>query len=78
MEKKSSDLEAFGSDLSKKKFAELEEDVRVYAKNLMEIAETSDEVADSLKHNSDAAVDFAFKVIKMNKAIDTLADNIEN
>lgn len=78
MEEKSSDLEAFGSDLSKKKFAELEEDVRVYAKNLMEIAETSDEVADSLKHNSDAAVDFAFKVIKMNKAIDTLADNIEN
>lgn len=78
MEKKNSDLEAFGSDLSKKKFAELEEDVRVYAKNLMEIAETSDEVADSLKHNSDAAVDFAFKVIKMNKAIDTLADNIEN
>ena len=78
MEKKNSDLEAFGSDLSKKKFAELEEDVRVYAKNLMEIAETSDEVADSLKHNSDAAVDFAFKVIKMNKAIDTLADNIKN
>lgn len=78
MEKKNSDLEAFGSGLSKKKFAELEEDVRVYAKNLMEIAETSDEVADSLKHNSDAAVDFAFKVIKMNKAIDTLADNIKN
>lgn len=78
MEKKNSDLEAFGSGLSKKKFAELEEDVRVYAKNLMEIAETSDEVADSLKHNSDAAVDFAFKVIKMNKAIDALADNIEN
>ena len=78
MEKKNSDLEAFGSGLSKKKFAELEEDVRVYAKNLMEIAETSDEVADSLKHNSDAAVDFAFKVIKMNKAIDTLADNIKD
>ena len=32
----------------------------------------------SLKYDADTAVEFAFKVIKMNKAIDTLADNMKD
>lgn len=78
MEKKSSDLEAAGEGLSKKKLEEYSKDVEIYAKNLMQIADSSDEVADGLKYDSDLAVDFALRVIKMNKAIDTLADNFED
>lgn len=78
MEKKSSDLEAAGEGLSKKKLEEYSKDVEIYAKNLMQIADSSDEVADGLKYDSDLAVDFALRVIKMNKAIDLLVDNFKD
>lgn len=78
MDKKSADLEEAGEGLSKKKLQQYEQDVQIYAKNLMQIAESSDEVADGLKYDSDLAVDFALRVIKMNKAIDNLADSYED
>lgn len=78
MNLKQEEIEANGNDLSKKKFAEYQEDVKVYAKNLMQIAESEKDVGDGLKYDSDTAVDFALKVIKMNKAIDTLADNFKD
>ena len=78
MDKKSADLEEAGEGLSKKKLQQYEQDVQIYAKNLMQIADSSDEVADGLKYDSDLAVDFALRVIKMNKAIDNLADSYED
>lgn len=78
MDKKSSKLDEAGEGLSKKKLEQYKQDVEIYAKNLMQIADSSDEVADGLKYDSDLAVDFALRVIKMNKAIDTLADNFED
>lgn len=76
--KLSEDFKTYGADLSKKKLEELQDDVKIYAKNLMEIAENENEVSEAMKYNSDAAVEFAFRIVKMNKAIDTLADNMEN
>ena len=38
MELKSADLENYGGELSKKKFEELQDEVSIYAKNLMEVA----------------------------------------
>ena len=78
MDKKSSELDEAGEGLSKKKLEQYKQDVEIYAKNLMQIADSSEEVADGLKYDSDLAVDFALRVIKMNKAIDTLADNFED
>lgn len=79
------DLAKFGDDLSKAKFEELQEDVKVYARQLMELGKEADEtgkpianISEELEYNSDMAVESAFKIIKMNKAIDTLADNYKD
>lgn len=66
------------TDLTKKKLAQYKEDVTIYAENLMELAKTSSEVSEQLKYDSDAATAIALRVVKMNKAIDVLADNMEN
>lgn len=78
MKQKSSDLEAIGDDLTKKKFEQMSEEVRIYATNLMETAKESEELDIALSEDADAAVNLAIKVTKMNKAINTLADNFEN
>ena len=65
-------------DLSKKKLEEYQEDVKIYASNLMEVAKNSEDVSDQMKYNSDAATAFALRIIKLNKAIDTLADNYKD
>lgn len=65
-------------DLSKKKLKEYQEDVKIYASNLMEVAKNSEDVSDQMKYNSDAATAFALRIIKLNKAIDTLADNYKD
>lgn len=66
------------TDLTKKKLAKYKEDVTIYAESLMELAKTSSEVSEQLKYDSDAATAIALRVVKMNKAIDVLADNMEN
>lgn len=65
-------------DLSKKKLEEYQEDVKIYASNLMEVAKNSEDVSDQMKYNSDAATAFALRIIKLNKAIDTLAGNYKD
>lgn len=78
MDLKKEEIEKYGSDLTKKKYAEYEKDIEIYAKNLMQVAEAEADVADGLKYDSDTAVDFAFRVVRMNKGIDKLADGMED
>lgn len=78
MDLKKEEIEEYGSDLTKKKYAEYEKDIEIYAKNLMQVAEAEADVADGLKYDSDTAVDFAFRVVRMNKGIDKLADSMED
>lgn len=73
---KGEELEMMG--LSKSKLEEYQGDIETYAKSLMKAAEDSDVLAESLELDADAATDVAFAVIKMNKAIDTLADNFKD
>lgn len=78
MQEKDKELDMEGDGLTKKKLEQYKEDVEIYARNLMDVAKSADELDDSLERDSDTAVDFAMRVIKMNKAIDTLADNFKN
>lgn len=78
MDLKKEEIEEYGSDLTKKKYAEYEKDIEIYAKNLMQVAEAEADVADGLKYDSDTAVDFAFRVVRMNKGIDKLTDGMED
>ena len=78
MDLKKEEIEEYGSDLTKKKYAEYEKDIEIYAKNLMQVAEAEADVADGLKYDSDTAVDFAFRVVRMNKGIDKLANGMED
>lgn len=78
MDLKKEEIEEYGSDLTKKKYAEYEKDIEIYAKNLMQVAEAEADVADGLKYDSDTAVDFAFRVVRMNKGIDKLADGMKD
>lgn len=55
-----------------------EEEMNDYADHLMEIAGSSDLVADSLADNEEAAEDVAKATMKLNRGIDTLADNFED
>lgn len=58
--------------------AELDtEEVTSYAKHLMEIAETSDDVADSLKHDAEAGVMLAKSIQRMNNGVEKLQENFE-
>lgn len=70
--------------LSKKKTAEYQEEVEQYASYLGEIADQNDklgdssnELADSLSQDGKALANISFNIVRMNKAIDTLADNWE-
>lgn len=76
MTAKGEEFELLG--LSKGKLEQYQEEVEVYAKSLMVAAEDSEMLADSLELDADAATEVAFAVIKMNKAIDTLADNFKD
>ena len=78
MEKIGSELAEAEEGLSKKKMAEYSDEVRVYAKNLMELADVSSEVSEDMKYDSDTAVEFALSIVRMNKAIETLAKNFDD
>ena len=54
------------------------DEVEDYADTLMEAAEASDLLSDSLKDNEEAAEDVALYTKKMNQGIDKLADGIED
>lgn len=53
-------------------------DISDYAKHLMEVADESEELSDDLDENAEAAADLAVQVSKMNRGIDTLADNFDD
>ena len=76
MTAKGEEFELLG--LSKGKLEQYQEEVEVYAKSLMVAAEDSEMLADSLELDADAATEVAFAVVKMNKAIDSLADNFKD
>ena len=76
MTAKGEEFELLG--LSKGKLEQYQEEVEVYAKSLMVAAEDSEVLADSLELDADAATEVAFAVVKMNKAIDSLADNFKD
>lgn len=58
--------------------AELDtEEVTSYAKHLMEIAETSDDVADSLKYDAEAGVMLAKSIQRMNNGVEKLQENFK-
>ena len=73
-------LNILAEDLNK--FAELHgldaEELQNYTKYLMEMAKESEELSDELATNADAAADFAKQVLRMNKGIETLAENFED
>ena len=73
---KGEELEQLG--LNKSKLEEYNEEITTYTKSLMKAAENSDILAESLELDADAATDVAFAMIKMNKAIDTLADSFKD
>lgn len=79
MAEKEKEFEKIGEDLSKTKLKEYQEEVQAYAKNLMQAAKKEgSKLGEVLKHDAKLAVDFALKVVKMNKAIETLADNFKD
>ena len=54
------------------------EDVKDYAKHLMEVSGASEELADSMETSADAGALVAEYVIRMNKGIEALAENIDD
>jgi TP901 family phage tail tape measure protein len=70
------EIDALG--LSKAKTSEYKDEIQEYAEYIMQTAEYNEDFADSLSKDADAAVTVANAVVHMNKAIDTLADNIDD
>ena len=68
----SSEAESMGLDKDAGK------EMQDYAKNLLEVADESELLEDSLSSDADAAAEVAKSVTRMNKGIDTLADNFED
>jgi hypothetical protein len=54
------------------------QDMQDYAKHLMEFAGEIEGVSDSLSTDADSAADLAIEITRMNKGIDTLADNFDD
>ena len=54
------------------------DDYKQYSEHLMDVAESSDLVADSLKYDAEAATIVAKSVMRMNKGIEKLHDNQED
>lgn len=57
---------------------EAAQDMHEYAKHLMEIADESENLSDELDEDADAAAKLAIQITRMNKGIDTLAENYED
>ena len=57
---------------------EAAQEMHDYAKSLMEVADESDLIDDSLSSNAEAAAEVSTSVTRMNKGIDTLADNFSD
>ena len=53
-------------------------EMQAYAQHMMEIAQTSDVLADALSTDADRAADLAVEITRMNKGIDDLADGFED
>ena len=66
--------EATAEGFSEEESADLGE----YATHLMQIAKESDELADSLIEDAETAADLSVQIGKMNRGIDTLADNFKD
>ena len=49
-----------------------------YAKHLTQVAKESKKLSDSLASDADSAADLAIEITRMNKGIDTLADNFKD
>lgn len=49
-----------------------------YARNLMELSESSDTLDENLKKDAESAADLAIEITRMNKGIDSLADGFKN
>ena len=49
-----------------------------YAKHLTQVAKESQKLSDSLASDADSAADLAVEITRMNKGIDTLADNFKD
>lgn len=58
--------------------AEAAQDMQDYAKHLLDVADELDGLSDSLTTDADSAADLAVEITRMNKGIDTLADNFED
>ena len=68
----SEQAEAMGLD------AEAAGDMQDYAKHLMEVSGELEGVSDSLATDAESAADLAVEITRMNKGIDTLADNFDD
>ena len=55
-----------------------EEDLKGYTKHIMEMADEAKELADTLEEDADAAAIVAKSVLRMNRGIESLADNFED
>lgn len=58
--------------------AEAATDMQDYAKHLLDVADEIDGISDSLTKDADAAADLAVEITRMNKGVETLADNFED
>jgi hypothetical protein len=54
------------------------DELSAYTQHVMEVAEKSKDLDDSLKHNSDSALIVAKSVMRMNNGIDKLADGYKD
>lgn len=61
-----------------KKFDLDEGELKLYSKHLMDVADESKELSDDLEENAEAAVTVAQSVMRMNKGVETLADNLDD
>ena len=58
--------------------AEAATDMQDYAKHLMETADELEGISDSIATNADSAADLAVEITRMNKGVETLADNFSD
>jgi hypothetical protein len=49
-----------------------------YAKSILEVAEEAGDLSDSLATDAESAADLAVEITRMNKGVDTLAENFDD
>jgi methyl-accepting chemotaxis protein len=65
---------ANGMGLGKEEAANM----KLYAKHLLEVSKNSNELSESLASDADSAADLAVEITRMNKGVNTLADNFDD